>query len=65
MALPTGRMMRALLRRVAGLALALAGLVFAPLAIAFGVPWGLAGTLVAGLLIYGWHLYRSGVCSCG
>ena len=30
MALPTGRMMRALLRRVAGLALALAGLVFAP-----------------------------------
>ena len=58
MALPTGRMMRALLRRVAGLALALAGLVFAPLAIAFGVPWGLAGTLVAGLLIYGWHLYQ-------
>ena len=42
--------------RTAWLLLAIAGVVFAPLAIAFGVRWGLAAVIVCLLLLLVWHL---------
>ena len=42
--------------RTVWLLLAIAGLVFAPLASAYGMRWGLAAVIVCLLLMLGWHL---------
>ena len=42
--------------RTAWLLLAIAGVVFAPLASAYGMRWGLAAVVVCLLLMLAWHL---------